>query len=106
MYSRLSGIWESKKCKGDIHDAQHAAVPHAGRHECRPYTFSTSTSPLSLHDHGQVHSWMDCAVNVNCASRVERPDLDGIAVHLHVLNGRSTRFCCRMRCGVLPYAVA
>jgi hypothetical protein len=61
---------------------------------------------LSLHDHSQVHSWMDSAVNVKGAGHVEWPDLNGVAIHLLILNRGSTRFCCRMRHIVLPCAVA
>ncbi len=49
---------------------------------------------------------MNCTVEVKGACRVEWPDLDGVTIHVQILNGRGARFCCWMGCVVHPRSVA
>src|SRR6266852_598527 len=56
----------------------------------------------SLDNDRQVHARVDRAIDVKGACRSEWPDLDGVAVHVHLLHRGGARFFCRMRHVVHP----
>ncbi len=89
--------WEA----GSLPTASAASIPIA---ESRGLTPRFDNSSLDYNC--QVHSRMNCTVEVKGACRVEWPDLDGVAIHVQILNERGARFCCWMGCVVYPRPVA